>query len=64
MDWAMTTAWGYKKHLSFEISCDLYKRFYSNSINLQPYVQIYVCVPHDPVSQDVFSIWQANFISY
>ena len=28
MDWAKTTARGYKKHLSFGIWCDLYKRFY------------------------------------
>ena len=28
MDWAKTTAWGYKKHLSFGIWCNLYKRFY------------------------------------
>ena len=28
MDWAKTTARGYKKHLSFGIWCDLYQRFY------------------------------------
>ena len=28
MDWAKTTARGDEKHLSFEIWCDLYKRFY------------------------------------
>ena len=28
MDWAKTTARGYKIHLSFGIWCDLYKRFY------------------------------------
>ena len=28
MDWAKTTAWRFKKHLSFGIWCDLYKRFY------------------------------------
>ena len=28
MDWAKTTARGDEKHLSFEIQCDLYKRFY------------------------------------
>ena len=28
MDWAKTTARGYKKHLNFRIWCDLYKRFY------------------------------------
>ena len=28
MDWAKTTAWGHKKHLSFGIWSDLYKRFY------------------------------------
>ena len=31
MDWAKTTAWGYKTHLSFGIWCDLYKRFYGMS---------------------------------
>ena len=30
MDWAKTTARGDEKHLSFEIWCDLYKRFYGN----------------------------------
>ena len=30
MDWAKTTAQGDEKHLSFEIWCDLYKRFYGN----------------------------------
>ena len=33
MDWAKTTAWGYKKYLSFGIWCDLYKRFYGISNN-------------------------------
>ena len=28
MDWAETTAWGYKKHLNFGIRFDLYQRFY------------------------------------
>ena len=28
MDWAKTTAQGGEKHLSWEILCDLYKRFY------------------------------------
>ena len=28
MDLVKTTAMGYKKHLSFEIRCDLYYRFY------------------------------------
>ena len=30
MDWAKTTARGYKKHLNFGIWCDLYYRFYGN----------------------------------
>ena len=34
MDWAKTTAWGYKKHLSFGIWCDLYKGFYGTFNNL------------------------------
>ena len=32
MDWATTTARGYKKYLSFGIWCDLYKRFYGSSL--------------------------------
>ena len=32
MDWAKTTARGDEKHLSFEIWCDLYKRFYGRLI--------------------------------
>ena len=28
MDWANTTARGDEKHLSFDIWCDLYKKFY------------------------------------
>ena len=32
MDWAKTTAWGYRKHLSFGIWCDLYKRFYGSKL--------------------------------
>ena len=28
MDWAKTTAREHKKHLNFEIWCDLYLRFY------------------------------------
>ena len=31
MDWAKTTARGYKKHLNFGIWCDLNYRFYGNS---------------------------------
>ena len=33
MDWAKTTARGYKKDLSFGIWCDLYQRFYGMSLN-------------------------------
>ena len=33
MDWAKSTAQGYKKHLNFGIWCDLYYMFYG-SINL------------------------------
>ena len=32
MDWAKTTARGYKKHLSFGIWCDLYQRFYGSLV--------------------------------
>ena len=39
MDWEKTTARGYKKHLSFGIWCDLYKRFYG-SFNYIPGYQI------------------------
>ena len=28
MDWAKTTAREHKKHLNFEIWCDLYQKFY------------------------------------
>ena len=32
MDWAKTTARGYKKHLSLGIWCDLHQRFYGSTI--------------------------------
>ena len=31
MDWAKTTARGYKKHLSFGVRCDLYQKFYDGA---------------------------------
>ena len=34
MNWAKTTARGYKKHLSFGIWCDLYKRFYGSWLDI------------------------------
>ena len=37
MDWAKTTAREHKKHLNFEIWCDLYLRFYGNGIQAQSY---------------------------
>ena len=43
MDWAKTTAWGYKKYLGFGIWCDLYKRFYvMNELQLYHYALSYV----------------------
>ena len=36
LDWAKTTARGYKKHLSFGIWCDLCQRFYGISRSLCP----------------------------
>ena len=35
MDWAKTTAHGYKKHLNFGIWCDLYYRFYGNHARVE-----------------------------
>ena len=38
MDWANTTARGDEKHLSFDIWCDLYKRFYGIYVWKGPYL--------------------------
>ena len=46
MDWAKTTARGYKKHLSLGIWCDLYYRFYGNK-TLSPLGGRYN-LAHDP----------------
>ena len=42
LDWAKTTARGYKKHLSFGIWCNLYWRFYGNMILSDQLVRIWI----------------------
>ena len=44
MDWAKTTAWGYKKRLSFGFWCDLYKRFYGMSHSFSLFVMAHYAI--------------------
>ena len=65
MDWAKATARGYKKHLSFGIWCNLYKRFYGNMwhhiswlrSSLSPYWQfIWACTKLIYVVQSIIPL--------
>ena len=52
MDWAKTTARGYKKHLSLGIWCDLYQRFYvcDMIVGVTEYTLIYTKLRSTPLT--------------